>query len=127
MGLFGGGVEKEAKKAAAQAESDRLAALPVQDLAAEVMQAFGPDGLQIKSGHQQGALQVAGWLLRDFSTKVKYTQPVFGPTIEALGILDTAGLVDGRNFGSGNAKTYNVTRLGETALAEGDVRERLGA
>jgi len=123
MGLF---ASKE-EKAAAQAESDRLRALPVADLAAEVMNAFGPDGLQTKSGHQQGGLQVTQWLLRDHSTKVKYTQPIFGPTIEALGMLDVAGLVDSRNFGSGNAKTYHATRLGEEALAAGDVRARLGA
>lgn len=123
MGLFG---SKE-DKAAAQAESDRLAALPLADLAAEVMRAFGPDGLETKSGHQQGAMQITQWLMAAFSKKVKYTQPVLGPTIEALGLLDTAGLVSSRNFGSGNAKTFNATRIGEEALAAGDVRERLGA
>jgi hypothetical protein len=127
MGLFGNKAEKEAKNAAARAESDRLAGLSVQDLAAEAMEAFGPEGMQIKPGHQQGGLQVVQWLLRNHSTKSKYTQPIFGKTIEALGILDTAGLVDSRSFGSGNAKTYHVTRLGEEALAAGDVRARLGA
>ena len=123
MGLFASKEEKDAS----QAESDRLRALPVEDLAAEVMGAFGPDGLQIKSGNQQGAVQVVGWLMRNHLTKVKYTQPILGPTIEALGILDVAGLVDERTFGKGNAKTYHATRRGEEALAAGDVRARLGA
>jgi len=108
-------------KESAQAESDRLKALPIEDLAIEVMSAFGPDGIRIDSGHLRGAVQIAEWLLRDHLVKTKYTQPVLGPTIEALGALEAAGLINSRTFGKGNAKTYRSTRLGEKALAEGTV------
>jgi hypothetical protein len=92
MGLFGNKEEKAAKAAAAQAESERLIALPVADLAAEIMPAFGPDGIEAKSGHRQGPTEVTEWLFASTSAKVKYRQPV----------------------------------LGEEALADGSVRERLG-
>ncbi len=121
MWPFGDSDEKQARNAAAQQETDRLVSLPLPGLAAEVMAAFGPDGMEVKSGHQAGAMQVTSWLLEDYSSKVKYRQPVLGPTIEALGLLETAGLVTGRNFGSGNAQTYQPTRLGLTALADGTV------
>ena len=123
MGLFASKEEKDS----AQAESDRLKGLPVVDLATEVMEAFGPDGLQINSGHQQGAVQISKWLMRDHLTKVRYTQPVLGPVIEGLNVLESAGLVESRTFGTGDGKTFHATRLGETALAEGSVRGSLAA
>lgn len=125
MSLFGNKEEKAAKKEAARAESDRLVALPVADLAVEIMPAFGPDGIQAGSGHRQGAVEVAKWLLSDFDGSVKYSQPVLGPSIEGLKALERAGLLESRNFGSGNAATYHATRLGETALAEGSVKQQL--
>src|SRR4051794_32022347 len=115
------------EKQAAQAESDRLKGLPLPDLAAEVMPAFGPAGMNAGGGHQQGAVQVGKWLMASTSAKVKYTQPILGPTIEALGLLESAGLLQSRTFGSGNAKTFHATRAGEEALASGSVRELLAA
>ena len=124
MGLFGNKEEKRAKEAAAQAESDRLLALPIDELAVEIMPAFGPDGINAKSGHRQGPTEVVSWLLPDAS--VKYRQPILGPVIEALGVLEHADLLTRRAFGSkGQASTYHVTRLGETALADGTIRQRL--
>lgn len=125
MWPFGDSDEKVSKNAAAQQETDRLVALPPADLAAEVMPAFGPEGMEVKSGHQAGAMQVTSWLLEDFSGKVKYRQPVLGPTIEALGLLESAGLVTGHNFGSGNAQSYKATRQGLSALADGSVSKVL--
>lgn len=125
MWPFGDSGEKAARNAAAQEETDRLVNLPVPELATEVMAAFGPGGMEVKSGHQAGAMQVTSWLLKDYSTKVKYRQPVLGPSIEALGLLEAAGLVTGRNFGSGNAQTYQPTRLGLSALADGSVGQVL--
>jgi hypothetical protein len=125
MGLFGHKEEKRAKEAAAQAESDRLLALPVRELAVEIMPAFGPDGINAKSGHRQGPMEVVSWLLPD--TPVKYRQPMLGPVIEALGVLEHAELLTRRTFGSkGQASTYHATRLGETALVEGTIRQQLG-
>jgi hypothetical protein len=129
VGLFGNKEEKRAREAAAEAESERLAALPVAALAAEVMPAFGPDGIGAGSGHRQGPMEVTEWLFASTSTKVKYRQPVLGPVIEALQLLDGAGLVGRRSFGGGNssASTYHATRLGEEALADGSVELRLAA
>jgi hypothetical protein len=123
--LFGNKEEKAAKEAAAASESARLVALPVEDLAAEIMPAFGLDGA-FHSGHRSGPVEVCKWLLAPYSGSSKYTQPVLGPTIESLQALEHAGLVEGRNFGSnGRASSYDATRLGETALAENSVRQKL--
>jgi hypothetical protein len=123
MGLFGNRAEKAQKAAAAQAETDRLLALPLADLAAEIMPAFGPGGIDAGSGHSQGAIEVTTWLLSSFSGSVKYRQPILGPVIEGLQVLDNAGLVERRAFGGGS--TYHATRLGEASLADGSVSRRL--
>jgi hypothetical protein len=90
------------------------------------MPAFGPDGIGAKSGHRQGSIEVTEWLFADTSTKAKYRQPILGPVIEALTLLEGAGLLTRRNFGaSSDASTYSATRLGEEALANGSVAELL--
>jgi hypothetical protein len=123
--MFGHKEEKRAREEAAHAESDRLLALPVSELAVEAMPAFGPDGINAKSGHRQGPVEAVAWLLPDAS--VKYRQPMLGPVIEALGVLEHADLLTRRSFGSkGRSSTYHATRLGETALVEGNIRQRLG-
>jgi hypothetical protein len=119
---FGNREAKAAQAEAAQAETDRLVALPVADLAAEIMPAFGPDGLQTRSGHRQGPMEITSWLLASFPGKVKYRQPLLGPVIEGLQALEHAGLVERRSFGGGTASTYHASRLGQTALDEGSVR-----
>ena len=124
MGVFGDKAEKQAKAAAAEAESERLSALPVHELAVEVMPAFGPNGINAKAGHRQGPFEVVSWLVPDLP--VKYRSTVLGPVIEALGVLEHANLVTLRSFGKeGGASTYRASRLGEAALAEGTVREQL--
>jgi hypothetical protein len=127
MGLFGNREEKAAKEGAAQAELDRLTTLPMAEFGAEVMRAFGPDGLQTKSGHRQGPIEVSNWLMSSYSGKTKYTQPLLRPVMEGLQVLDNVGLVESRGFGDrGAAKTYHATRAGEEALAAGSVAQRLG-
>jgi hypothetical protein len=127
MGLFGNREEKRAKEAEAAAESERLATLPVADLAAEILPAFGPEGIHTSAGHQRGAMQVTEWLFASTSAKVKYRQPVLGPVIEGLQALENAGLLSRRSFGgsSSSASTYSITRAGEEALAGGSARQRL--
>ena len=127
MGLFGNKAEKAEREGAAAAETERLVALPVADLATEVMRAFGPGGMESRSGHRQGALEVTSWLLASFSSSVKYRQPLLGPVIEALQTLENAGLLGQRSFGGSGStsSTYHATQLGEEALAAGSVRERL--
>jgi hypothetical protein len=125
MGLFGNKSDKDGKGAAGEAESRRLADLSAPGLAVEVMPAFGPNGINAKSGHRQGPMEVVSWLLPD--APVKFRQPILGPVIEALGVLEQAGLLTRGSFGSkGKASTYHASRLGETALTDGTVRERLG-
>ena len=125
MGLFGNSAEKDTKAAAAQAESDRLKALPVDELAAEVMLFFGPAGVSQKTGHRQGPVDVAKWLLADYSTKTKYTQPVLGPSIEALGALENAGLVERMSRGNSGASAYRATRAGDEAITNGSIGRHL--
>jgi hypothetical protein len=125
MGLFGNKAEKQAKATAAQAESERLQALSVTDLAVVVMPAFGPEGINAKSGHRQGPMEVVSWLLPE--APVKYRQPILGAVIEALGALERAGLLTRGSFGTTNqASTYHASGLGGTALTEGAVRAHLG-
>jgi hypothetical protein len=125
MGLFGNKSEKDAKSTAMEAESGRLVGLSAPVLAVEVMPAFGLNGINAKSGHRQGPMEVVSWLLPD--APVKFRQPVLGPVIEALGVLDQAGLLTRGAFGSrGKASTYHASRLGEAALTDDTVRERLG-
>ena len=88
------------------------------------MPAFGPDGINAKAGHQQGPMEVVAWLMRGRSQKVRYRQPLLGPTIEALPLLEHAGLVTRRTFGT-SGSTYSATRLGEASLADGTVGEQL--
>jgi hypothetical protein len=126
VALFGNREEKAEKEAAAQAELDRLSALSQPELGAEIMRAFGPDGLQTKSGHRQGPIEVTNWLMSSYSSKTKFTQPLLRPVMEGLQALDNAGLVESRSFGDkGAASTYHATRAGEEALADGSVGQRL--
>ena len=99
--------------------------MSAQELAVKLLPAFGPDGMEIKSGHRQGPLEVVAWLLPD--APVKYRQPVLGPVIDALAMLEHANLLTRASFGSrGQASTYRATQLGETALADGTVQNQLG-
>jgi hypothetical protein len=128
VALFGNREEKAGKEAAAQAELDRLAGMQPSELGAEIMRAFGPDGLQTRSGHRQGPVEVTNWLMSSYSSKTKYTQPLLRPVMEGLQALENAGLVETRGFGDrGAGSTYHATRAGEEALADGSVAQRLSA
>jgi hypothetical protein len=128
--LFGNKVDKAdkaAKEAAAAAECERLVGLPVADLAAEILPGFGPDGV-LSSGRRSGPLEVIGWLMSSYPNGSRYRQPLLQPVLEGLQALEHAGLVTKRAFGSSSqATTYHATRLGETSIADGSVREKLGA
>jgi hypothetical protein len=86
MGLFGSRAAKQARADPADTEVRRLVALSTHELAAEIMPAFGPNGINAKSGHQQGPTEVAIWLLPE--SPITHRQPVFGPITEALGVLE---------------------------------------
>lgn len=123
MALFGNKEEKEAEQQAARAEVDRLIALPVPELAAEVMPAFGPDGA--RPGHEVGVLQVGNWLLRDHPRGTKYLKELLDPMREAIQALEHADLILRLGQGSGENARLKATRLGEQALAEGNVAKYL--
>lgn len=126
MGLFGNKADRQAKRDAAEARSNRLAGLSPTQLAAEVMPAFGAHGINAKSGRQQGPMEVVSWLMPD--APVKFRQPILGPVIEALGMLEHANLLRRSSFGSnGTGSTYRATREGETALTDDTVAQQLGA
>jgi hypothetical protein len=128
VALFGNRQEKAVEEGSAQQELDRLSGLSTPELGAEIMRAFGPDGLQTQSGHRQGPIEITKWLMSSYSKKTKYTQPLLLPVMEGLQALDNAGLVESRGFGDrGAASTYHATRAGEEALADGSVAQRLSA
>jgi hypothetical protein len=55
--LFGKSEEKKAEKAAAKAEVERINALPVAELARDLMPAFGHDGA--RAGKEINSLQAS--------------------------------------------------------------------
>jgi hypothetical protein len=122
--LFGNREDKAARKAAAEAEAKRLAALPVSALAAELMPAFGPDGPGRGSRHEVNLLQLANWLMRSFPGATKHLRDLERPTREAVQALEHAGLIE-RLGQHGIGQRFAATRLGEAAIADGSARQHL--
>ena len=122
MALFGKSEEKAAEEAAAEAEADRLLSLPVPELAAEVMAAFGPEGA--RPGHELNILQVMNWMMSSYPGGTKYLKQLQQPVREAIQALENAGLVVRMGAGGPGAR-LKATRLGDQALAEGKVAEHL--
>jgi hypothetical protein len=122
--LFGNKEEKAAQQAAAIAEIERLCGLPVADLAAEILPAWGPNGARRLLGNSPGSLQIVAWLVADYPRKPSI-KPLLEPVKEAIQALEHAGLLLRKIIGDGGS-TVDLTRLGETALAEGTVRQHLG-
>jgi hypothetical protein len=122
--VFGNKEKKAAEEAAAQVEFERLTALPVAELAAELMPAFGPDGAKPSSGSEVNTLQIIYWLVRNTPRMTGYTRQLMDPVRAGLELLETSGLVLQRGRG-GAGVWVKATPLGQTALAEGTVREHL--
>ncbi len=125
MGLFGNKEEKRAEDAAAKAEADRLLALPVAEVAAEILPAFGPEGPG-KGDKEIGSLQVGMFLMRDFPRGNQFVKPLLDPIREGIQALENAGLVE-RKVRSIGGSTVSSTRLGLEAIEKGTAREHLGA
>jgi hypothetical protein len=113
--------ERAAQEAAAKAETDRLAALPAQELAVEIMPAFGPDGPGRGNPPEVNYIQLASWLMRPQHLSAHGMRDLQLPLREAVQRLEVAGLVV-RHPGSGRLV---ATAAGQAALAEGTVTERL--
>ena len=124
MALFGRSEEKAAQDQAAQAEAERLSSLPVPELAAEVLRAYGPDGPN--PGEAINLLRVLSWLMDDYPRGNKYLKDLQQPVQEANQALENAGLIIqvGRRGAGAQRK---LTREGEQALADGSAAKRLGA
>jgi hypothetical protein len=124
--LFGNREEKAARAAAGNAEVERLVALPVPDLAAEIMPAFGPDGPKGHGpNHGINRLQVVIYLMRSFTGADKAGTRLQEPIREGIQALENAGLAVETRTQHGT--WYNATRQGESALADGTVRQHLPA
>jgi hypothetical protein len=123
--MFGNKQEKADQDAAALVEAERLLGLPVPDLAAEIMRAFGPGGVPTTGGRRIGLLPIAAWLMRPFPRGSSHIKVLLDPVREGLQALLNAGLIIRRGLGQ-SSSDYVATRLGESALADGTVRQHLG-
>jgi hypothetical protein len=124
MPWFGGGAEKAAQEAAAQAEFERLSALPRPELAVEVMRAFGPGGPGGKHPGGLNILQVMMALMASQPRGVGSIEQLQMPVREALQLLENANLVLSIGDRIGGAHLV-ATALGQQALAEGTVAQYL--
>ena len=122
MALFGNKEEKAAQEQAAKAEAERLQSLTAVQFAEVLMPAFGPDGP--KPGGYLNDLQVGMWLMSSFPRGTKFITELRNPIMEGLQVLENADLIVGRTRG-GAASLLKATRLGEEALADGDVSKYL--
>ena len=120
--LFRRSEEKAARKAAARVEIDRLRKVPVDDLAADLLLPLGPDGPT--HGTSIRVQQLCEYLLRDFPGAGRMdTLDLLAPVNKALDRLDDVGLV--APISVQRTPVWRITPLGESAIAEGDVRDRL--
>jgi hypothetical protein len=125
MGLFGGKnkEEKRVEDEAAKVEADRLVALSVPELAAEILPAFGPDGPG-KGGKETGTLQVGMYLMREFPRGNQHVKQLVQPIREGIQALENAGLIELRvhNIGGSNVR---VTRAGLEAIETNSAAQHL--
>ena len=120
--LFRRSEEKVARKAAAKQEIERLRALSVDDLAVKVLPGLGPDGPT--HGTSVWPQQLCGYLLADYpGAGTGNTLDLLAPVNRALDRLEDARLVS--PISVQRTPVWRITPLGESTLAEGNVRERL--
>ena len=96
-------------------------ALSAADLAAELMPAFGPDGP--RRGKELGRVQLISWLARG-NPRMSGRQQLEPAVREAMQVLEHAELVRFRRI-QGGGGCWNLSRLGEAALANGDFIQRI--
>jgi hypothetical protein len=110
---------------AGRVEFERLMALSPADLAAELMPAFGPDGP--RHGKDLSSVKLVQWLFRGVRGVGGVSHPgikLDAAVQEAMQVLEHAELVRGIKLRDGGRR-WNATRLGEAALANGEVRQRI--
>ena len=120
--LFRRSEEKAARKAAAKQEIERLRALSVDDLAVRLLARVGagrPD-----AGQSIRRQQLCDYLLADHPGAGQMdTLDLIAPVRRALDMLEAVGLVS--PISVQREPLWRITPLGESALAEGTVRQRL--
>jgi hypothetical protein len=122
--LFGKSDEKAAQEDAAKADVDRLVALPAPELAPVLMPAFGSDGPRGRGpNHGINLLQIMAFLVDPIPRGTKYMRQLEQPVREGLQVLENTGLVV--RTSRQNATWFTCTRLGETALADGTIQQRI--
>ncbi len=128
MPLFGG--KREAENEKLRAELERISALPLQQLAAEVMvKGFGPggpaDGSFAAPGTIAGAFNPAEG---SFGIDNQALLDMGEVVVEALQVLEHACLVRMTVDGSGGVYHvyFGATRYGKAALAQNAVEHVLG-
>jgi hypothetical protein len=120
--LFRRSEEKVARKAAAKREIERLRALSVEDLAADVLPGLGPDGPT--HGTSVRVQQLCGYLLEDYPGAGQLdTLDLLAAVRRALDKLEDAGLAS--PISVQRSPVWRITPLGKTTLAEGTVRQRM--
>jgi hypothetical protein len=129
MGLFGNKAQKQMEEAAAaKEEADRLAGLPVAEIAAEILAAFGPDGPGKNATKSIGTFQIGLWLMRDFPRGNQYMKELLAPIREGTQALEHAELVEIRATNNGGvAERAMATRLGLATIEDGSAAEKLAA
>ena len=120
--LFRRSEEKAARKAAAKQEIERLRALSVDELAVKLLPGLGPDGPT--HGTSVYPQKLCEYLLADYPGAARMdTLDLLAPVNRALDSLDDAGLVSPISIQ--RTPAWRITPLGESALADGTVRERV--
>jgi len=116
-----------------QADVERLLALPVAELAAQILPLWGSGDISPSKLHQgeYAANEIASWLAGSkpsamYSPGSPFRHPLDQAVVEAIQALENAGLLV-RTFSSSSGSRLHLTRLGERALAEGNIAEYLPA
>ena len=133
--LFGDKEERAAKRAAADAEVERLLALTVWELAAEILPTFGAGGIHSGGMKRDWSGEIGDEIAKSLvgarsagPSSVTSRQALSIPILEAIQALESAGLLlwtleHRRGFGSfDHQQRLQITRLGQATLDEGRAR-----
>jgi hypothetical protein len=121
--------------AAREAEAARLNALPLDDFAAMLIRAFGPDEPKanpswLNPGNRGGTNEghLLDWLKRTyevFPIRPKPWSQLQARVLEAAQQLEHAGLIYVHWISENGGRHWNPTEEGLAALANGDVKQRI--
>ena len=122
------------EKATSSAEVKRLTTLSAVDLAAEIMPVFGPEGPPVRriwwGGRGIEVLQICDWLMRSQRRGYRQRPRLRNAVTRGLHLLVDSGLVENTRWWAkpgALGATLRATSLGQTALADGTVRQHVVA